>query len=127
MNKGFTLVELLAVILILGIISLIAIPTITNIIDDAKIGAEKTTAIQMAASAESYNELCNLKDDETCVKDFTTLTDSTLKNTLNLKGTIPSIADITTFEIVNDKVNLTYTKNGITCTIANSSVATCTK
>ena len=35
-NKGFTLVELLAVIVILAIIALIATPIILNVISDAK-------------------------------------------------------------------------------------------
>lgn len=127
MKKGFTLIELLAVILILGVIALIAVPTVTNIINDAKLGAERTTANQLVSSAEAYHELCQLRDDTTCVTDLTTLTDSTLKTTLNVKGDIPVIDDLTTFEIVNDKVNLTYTKDGITCTVTNSSVASCTR
>ena len=39
MKKGFTLVELLAVIVILAIILAIAIPGISNIIDSSKKGA----------------------------------------------------------------------------------------
>ncbi|MEG3037028.1 MAG: prepilin-type N-terminal cleavage/methylation domain-containing protein, partial [Bacilli bacterium] len=35
-KNAFTLIELLAVILILGIIALIAIPTITKILDESK-------------------------------------------------------------------------------------------
>ena len=35
-NKGFTLVELLAVIVILALIALIATPIILNVINDAK-------------------------------------------------------------------------------------------
>ena len=42
-NKAFTLIELLAVILILGIIALIAIPMVLNVIKDAKKGALKET------------------------------------------------------------------------------------
>lgn len=36
MNKGFTLVELLAVIVILGFIIVIAVPTIDNLIDESE-------------------------------------------------------------------------------------------
>ncbi|MDD3392807.1 MAG: prepilin-type N-terminal cleavage/methylation domain-containing protein, partial [Bacilli bacterium] len=43
-NKGFTLVELLAVIVILAIIALIATPLIMNIINEAKEGAAKDSA-----------------------------------------------------------------------------------
>lgn len=43
-KNGFTLIELLSIIVILGVIALIAIPTISNIIDDAKINTFKNTA-----------------------------------------------------------------------------------
>lgn len=126
MKKGFTLIELLAVILILGIIALIAIPTVTDLISDAKIGAEETTANNLVNQAETYLELCQLRDETDCVSDFTSLTDANLKSTLNIKGDIPLVSEIDTFSITNDKVNLTYTRNGITCTVTNSSDATCT-
>ena len=126
MKKGFTLIELLAVILILGIISLIAIPTVSNIINESKVGAERTTANNLVSAAETYNELCQLRNDDTCITDFTTLTDATLKSTLNLKGDIPTIDECTTFALVNNRVNMTYTRDGITCTTTNSSTATCT-
>jgi type IV pilus assembly protein PilA len=51
-KKGFTLVELLAVIVILAIIALIATPLIMNVIDDAKMGAFKSTAYGIIKSAE---------------------------------------------------------------------------
>ena len=43
-KKGFTLVELLAVIVILAIILVIAIPAIFNVIDDARKGSIESSA-----------------------------------------------------------------------------------
>ena len=44
-KKGFTLVELLAVIVILAIIALIATPMILNVIENAKKGAKESSAL----------------------------------------------------------------------------------
>lgn len=44
-NKGFTLIELLAVIVILAIIALIATPIILGVIDTAKEGSAKSSAL----------------------------------------------------------------------------------
>lgn len=44
-QKGFTLVELLAVIVILAIIAVIAIPKILNIVEDSKKNAAKSSAL----------------------------------------------------------------------------------
>ena len=53
-KKGFTLVELLAVIVILAIISLIAIPLIGNVIEKAKIGALESSVNGLVESANMY-------------------------------------------------------------------------
>lgn len=51
-EKGLTLVELLAVIVILGIIAAIAVPSIGNIIDNSKKDAQIANAQQLISSAK---------------------------------------------------------------------------
>ena len=59
MNKrGFTLVELLAVIVILAIILAIAIPSITNIISNATQNAFSSD-VRMAIKAINYKKLAS--------------------------------------------------------------------
>ena len=53
-KKAFTLIELLAVIVILAIIALIAVPIIINIITDAKIAAFKETANAFIRAGKYY-------------------------------------------------------------------------
>ncbi|GEK89323.1 type IV pilus assembly protein PilA [Alkalibacterium putridalgicola] len=75
MNKeeGFTLVELLAVIVILGIILAIAIPSVGGIIDRAQDDADEATQELIEDSARIY---FTQRIDETSVND--TVTVSTL-------------------------------------------------
>jgi type IV pilus assembly protein PilA len=51
-QRGLTLVELLAVIVILGIISAIAVPSIGGIIDKSKKDAQVAEAIQIISAAK---------------------------------------------------------------------------
>ena len=53
-EKGLTLVELLAVIVILGIIAAIAVPAIGNIIDNSRIKAIKADAQNVLSAANMY-------------------------------------------------------------------------
>ncbi|QTC43676.1 type II secretion system protein [Bacillus sp. V3] len=51
-DKGLTLVELLAVIVILGIIAAIAVPSIGKIIDNSKDDAKVAEALQIISAAK---------------------------------------------------------------------------
>ena len=52
-NKVFTLIELLAVIIILGILMIIAIPSVTMYINDSRKNAYIDTAKEMIGSARN--------------------------------------------------------------------------
>ena len=62
-KKGFTLVELLAVIVILAIIALIATPVILNVIEKSKKGAAKNSA-QGYIEAVEKQQVRNLLDED---------------------------------------------------------------
>ncbi len=53
-KKGFTLIELIAVILLIGIISLITVPTVSNIIQESKEKAFKAQAIYIFEATMIY-------------------------------------------------------------------------
>ena len=53
-QKGLTLIELLAVIVILAIIAAIAIPAIANIIENSRVGAIKSDALNVISAGELY-------------------------------------------------------------------------
>lgn len=67
MNRGFTLVELLAVIVILSIISLIAIISVKPIISDSKTKLSETNIKKIEEIAEAFyiNEVGSSVD--TCI------------------------------------------------------------
>lgn len=104
-NKGFTLVELLAVIVILALIALIATPIILNIIKDVKRSAAKNSAYGYIDAVEKYIvlaktqtgnyklELVPTEDKElTCKTKEKCIKDTGLIGEVNktIKGTKPS-------------------------------------
>lgn len=53
-QKGLTLIELLAVIVILAIVAAIAIPAISNLIENSRVGAIKSDALNAISAANLY-------------------------------------------------------------------------
>ena len=86
-NKGFTLVELLAVIVILALIALIAAPIILNVINDAKKQAAKDSAYGYMDAIEKYIVSSELED--TSIKDGTYSVEDLNSMGVSVKGSIP--------------------------------------
>lgn len=53
-RKGFTLIEILIVVIILGILAAIVIPQFTNASNDAKVSSVQTTVQSVQAQLELY-------------------------------------------------------------------------
>ncbi len=86
-NKGFTLVELLAVIVILALVALIATPIILNVINDAKKQAAKDSAYGYMDAVEKYIVSSELED--TSIKDGTYSVEDLNSMGVSVKGSIP--------------------------------------
>ena len=98
-NKGFTLVELLAVIVILALIALIATPIILNVISDAKKQAAKDSAYGYMDAVEKYIVSSELEDKS--IQDGIYSVEELNSMGVNVKGSTPDNGNI---EIKNKEV-----------------------
>ena len=101
-KKGFTLVELLAVVALLGIISVIIIPVSINTLKDAKKRAFKQQIVEISKAAKMYyqEELADSENDHA----YLDLSKESDRNKLQVKSIIKAgIVDITS----NGKVDVT--------------------
>ena len=98
-KKGFTLVELLAVIVILALIALIATPIILNVINDAKKQAAKDSAYGYMDAVEKYIVSSELEDKS--IQDRTYSVEELNSMGVSVKGSTPDNGNI---EIKNSSV-----------------------
>lgn len=89
-EKGLSLVELLAVIVILGIVAAIAVPAIGNIIENSRYNAAKSDAINVLNAANLYFTDINASNGAKVAV-------SKLKSDgyLESEGTIPTATEVT--------------------------------
>src|SRR5574344_581253 len=116
MKKGFTLIELMATIVILAMLALILVPTIQNIISSAKKSAFKSSVYGVMDSASNYigsQIMTNLGDvmptEFTC--NGTSCSDS--KYSLEFNGAIPTGGTITVNS--EEDIYVTFLTDGHYC------------
>ena len=108
MKKGFTLIELLAVIVILAIIALIAIPTISGLIEKARLGAVRDSVYNIIDAAELHFAI----DDADVIDGELTFTCDGAKCTtssgqeLKFKGKVPSTGMIIASKDSSNAINI---------------------
>lgn len=122
-RKGFTLVELLGVILILGIFSLIAVPTVNNVVTEAKRSSAEQSGNEIVSATEKYYSLCNLnygydKNGNACPNDLASLDlpSDQMAELISVSGTFPDYEDIIVYN-KNEKgqVSLVFRSDNFAC------------
>jgi type IV pilus assembly protein PilA len=110
-SRGFTLVELLAVIVILAVILVIAIPNVIKIIDKARLDSYKRTEDMLVSAVQKY--MASEGVTINTVGQTIPITYDALKNS-NIKVIDKIYDQITKNECSNSKVYVTKTANGYT-------------
>ncbi len=132
MKKGFTLAELLGVIVILGLIAMIAIPTINSAINSSRDKAydEQIRTIEEASRtyiSKNSLKLPNMTEGSTCCLRVETLQEAGLLKADDIKN--PKYVKDSTdtderFENFNGSVIITFTKNKYNYEYVNDNTCT---
>lgn len=123
-NKGFTLAELLGVIVILALVSLITVPAITNSLQDYKSRLCNTQLEEIVAAARTWGA-DNLLKLPTGEGETYTLSLATLSESGYIGGDIENPITKEKFDLDNTVVTITRTGKKYTYEIDEESNAAC--
>ena len=101
-RKAFTLIELLAVITVLGIVAFIAIPIVNNVVKEAKDKAFKSAVIEISNKVEETCQLERLEKQK--ITNLYTIVNKKLDVPLKVKGKLPKNGYI----LVDKDCNVAY-------------------
>jgi type IV pilus assembly protein PilA len=120
-QRGLTLIELLAVIVILGIIAAIAIPSIGNVIENSKRSAIRADAMQILSAAKLYAADNGVPVDKAGTEaNEAQITQAELANYVDNTTTMSTYT--VTFVGNTPKLSSTGTKGGQTITFTDATV-----
>ena len=116
-RKGFTLTELLAIIILLGLIAFIAIPVVNNMIEDSKKEAAKVSTLSYVKAINDQNDLYKLDSNKYVkiqsgnIKDINVYVKGETPTEGNV--TISSTGEVTNLEICIHGYNVIYENNEV--------------
>lgn len=120
-RNGFTLVELLAVIVILAIILVIAVPSIMNTIEDSRKGAIESSVKMIASAAESQKMVAETLGKTFDGSDCKNVDWSGIKSDANYSTcTLTWSGDTATVELVGANKFAGYTCKGTKTTVTDT-------
>lgn len=117
MRKGFTLLELLGIIILLGVIILVAVPTLIQSNKNAEINKQKdfdstinsACQLYLQVHAEEYNELLNTNGTSANIEAKELIKEG------YLKGTLKNPKSDNTLETEEGKINVTNENGQLNC------------
>ena len=113
-TKGFTLIELVSVITILGVLSATAIPKFVDMTKESRIAKLKTMEGALHSTAQLWHAACLLSSDRSCMNGWGHLTRN--GTTIFMRNGYPNAGDW----IGIDEIDMGLTHSGFTVVIPDA-------